>query len=338
MHIKRYTIASLIFIVLVGWYIFAYITQNTISIDFFGIQLPSLSIALWTTIPLVILYIASVLHISFYSMLGSLKLRKYEKDFDTLVDSIAEAYLGKENRKHSFKTDRYKFLGELVDNTIFFPSETLSSHTSNEKINSVITLINDVKNGNVVDLKKYSLSTENDIVIHNERNRYKKGEVSAENILNHSTKYANSLCEEVYADYVKTASLNMIDKYKRFLTKTALYDLLARINSDENSLEIINDVLIDLFSLLDLDKKDFMEISLILSKKMVPEQRMRLFEILSEKSEKAMDAYLFTLFDLEMLSAADEILENSQDDEYMNFKAYRELKESNKHFNIDLFI
>jgi len=338
MHIKRYTMASLIFIILVGWYIFAYITQDTIGLDFFGVQLPSLSIAMWVTVPLVLLYIASVVHISFYSMLGSLKLRKYEKDYEKFIDSIVDAFLRKENRNHSFKTDRYSFLGSLLDNTIMFPTETLSSDTSNEKINSVVSLIHDIKNENVVDLKKYSLSPDNDLVIQNERNKYKKGEISAEDILNHSNKYALSLCEEVYIEYVKKASLGMIEKHKRFLTKAALFEILSRINSKENTLEIINDTLIDLFNSLELEKEDFLKIASHLSKLMIPEQRIKLFETLGEANEKAMDAYLLTLFDLEILSPADEILENSQPDEYLNFKAYRALKECNKNFNIDLFV
>ena len=133
MHLKRYTMASLIFIVLVGWYIFAYITQDTLSIDFFGVHLPSLSIAVWVIAPLVILYIASILHMSFYSMLGSLKLRKYEKDYEQFIDSIIEAFLGKITRKHSYKTERYSFLGALLDNTKLLPMDSLTSDTPNEK-------------------------------------------------------------------------------------------------------------------------------------------------------------------------------------------------------------
>ena len=338
MHLKRYTMASLIFIVVVGWYIFAYITQETMSINLFGVQLPSLSIAVWVIVPLVILYVVSMFHMSFYSMLESLKLRKYEKDYEKFIDSMVEAYLGKISRKHSYKTERYSFLGALVDNTKLFPTDTLTSDTSNEKINSVIDAINSIKKGEVADLKKYSLTLNNDLVIQNERNRYKHKQISAEDILNNSNKYAVSLCEEVYSDYVKTAPLNMIEKYKKFLTKEALFEILSRINAESNGIEISNDVLISLFSDLDLKKEDFMRITSILSKGMLPEQRIKLFEILTESNEKAMDAYLFTLFDLEILDPAYEILDNSQANEYINFKAYRALKENNQTFSLNLFV
>ena len=71
---------------------------------------------------------------------------------------------------------------------------------------------------------------------------------------------------------------------------------------------------------------------------MIPEQRMKLFETFSLANEDAMDAYLFTLFDLEMNPLAVEILNISLSDEYLNFKAYYALKECNKNYDIKLFI
>ena len=338
MYIKRYTIAAFILVILVGWYIYSFITQERISIDFFGVVLPSLSIAVWVVIPLVIFYIASVMHMAFYSMLGSLTHRKYDKDYERLVDAIVNAYLGKEDRHHSFKTSRYDLLGLIVDNTTVFPNDTLKADTSNEKINTVIKLIQDIKNGEVVELKKYSLSSNNPLVIQNNRNRYKSDIISAEDILSSSDKYDEKLCKEAYIDFVKIAPVYAIENYKNSLTKEALYVILSRVNADENSLEISNETLIMLFNCLDLTVKDYINISSSLSIQMLPEQRIKLFETISEDNEDAMEAYIFTLFDLEMLEAADEILEISQPDEYLNFKSYRALKECNKNFNINLFV
>ncbi len=337
MYIKRYTAVAMIFIILVGWYVYAFVTQGSISIDFFGITLPSLSIALLVVVPVFLLYIGTLLHISFYSILGSFKLRKYEKDYEKLIDAIMDIYLGKTDKHTSFKTQRYQLLASLVDNTTFFPNQKLISNTPNEKINSIMKLIEDIVNSNVVDLKKYSLPSNNALVIQNEKNRYKKGDISAEDILSNSTKYDKSLCIEVYIDFVKTAPFYAVEKYKEFLTKESLFEILHRVNAESFTLEISNEELIKLFNTLDLSAKDYIEASSILSSSMIPEQRMKLFETLSEDKEKAMDAYLFTLFDLEMLAPADEILENSQPTEYLNFKSYRALKECNKHFNINLF-
>ncbi len=338
MYLKRYTIASFILIVIVGWYVYAFITQDSISVDLFGIQFPAMSIAVLVVVPLFVLYGASVLHMGFYSMLGGFESRKYDKDFEKYIDSVIDAYLGKQVRNHVYKTDRYKLLGGVMDNSVLMANPTLKPDTNNEKINNIINLINDIKEGKVVDLKKFNLKLTNPLVILNQRNMYKNGEVSAEDILSSKDKYAEELHKEIYVDFVKTAPLYAIEKYKKYITDKALIEILARINADENTLEVSNEALIALFEVLELEENDYLEISKRLSKTMIPEQRMKLFEMLSEMYEEATGAYLYTLFDLEMIAPADELLENTRPNEYLNFKSYRALKECGKNFNIELFV
>jgi len=338
MHIKRYTLVSLIFIILVGSYVYAFVTQGSISIDFFGVTLPAFPIAIWVAVPLAVLYIATVLHISFYTMVGSFKLRKYEKDYEKLIDSIVNSYLGNKDVEYTFQTPRYQLLGSLLDHTTLFPDHSMSANTANEKINAAIRIIDDIKNSKVVELKKFSLPITNSLVIQNERNRYKNGDISAEDILSHANKYDRSLCLEAYADFVKTSPFYAIEQYKEFITKESLLEVLARVNADNNTLALSNEELIALIKMVELNSKDYLTLSSALGANMVPDQRIKLFKTLSEEKESAMEGYLFTLFDLERLAPADEILENSQPTEYLNFKAYRALKECNKNFSINLFI
>jgi len=338
MHIKKYIVASLSLMVLVGWYIYAYITHESMSIDFFGIHLPSLSVAMWVVIPMFALFLASFLHISFYSLLGSMKLRKYDKDFDKIIDAIVDAYLAKEDRNHSFKTSRYKLIGSLIDNATIFPHANMLDDIDNEKVNDVIKAINKIQNGEVVELKKYSLAKNNQLLIQNIKNNYKNGGITAQDILNNSKNYDDSICKFVYVDIAKTSPLKLIEEHKSFLTKEALFEIMNRVNASENTLEIANEDMIKLFDKLELTQKDYMKISKILSKSMSPDQRIKLFEILSENDESLLDVYLYTLYDLGMLELADEILRNSEETEYLNFKAYRALKNDNQNFSIDLFI
>jgi hypothetical protein len=51
-----------------------------------------------------------------------------------------------------------------------------------------------------------------------------------------------------------------------------------------------------------------------------------------------MSAYIYTLYDVEMIDLANEMLDNSQADDFLKFKAYRALKEANQHFDIKLFV
>jgi len=59
---------------------------------------------------------------------------------------------------------------------------------------------------------------------------------------------------------------------------------------------------------------------------------------LAEQDEEAQEAYLYTLFDLEMIDTAKEFLETIGAEDAMKFRAYLALKECGHTFNINLFI
>ena len=341
MYIKRYTIAALILMVLVGWFVFAYITPETTNFQFFGIEMPTLLVAIWVVVPLFVLYLASVIHMAFYSFLGSFRVRKYEKDYDKVLDLIVDAYLGKKDRNHTFKTPPYSLLGKLLDNSTIFPNNEISFDKENDKTKKMATVldaINTIRAGEVAEIKGYGLDSDNELVVQNNKNRYKKGDLKAEDILSNPKKYSVKLAKEVYIDFVKTAPLSAIDKYKEFLTREAFDMILARVNADENTLEITNEALMTLIANLDLNKQDYIEISRVAAKNMIPDQRLKLFEMLSNENDDAMEGYLYTLYDLEMVDNANAILEISQPKEFENFKAYSALKECGKHFSIELFV
>ena len=342
MYIKRYTIAAFLLIVLVGGYVYSYITQDSLSINLFGIQLPALSIAFWVTVPLLLLFLASVGHMAFYSLLGNLNNRKYEKDHEKLLDLIVDAYLGKKDREHEFKTAPYSLVGRLLDNSTVFPNGKIDFKFDNaktQKMTQILDVIENIKNGEVVELKQYKLSQENALVVQNERNRYKTGVLTADELLANSTKYADVLRTEVFVDFVQKASLVNILKYKVLFSKDSLFALLSRVHAEDFTLEISNEELVPLVKSLEFNTREYIELSQHISHtNMIPDQRMKLFELLSEDNDVAMPGYLYTLFDLEMLSPVKDILDNSQPDEYQNFKAYNALKSCNKNFNIELFV
>jgi hypothetical protein len=336
MYIKRYSISVAIFAILLGVYI-NFLYPQSIEIGFFGINLPALPVAVLVIIPIVLLYIATVFHMLFYSLVGSFKVHKYEKDFDRMMQSVGDALLCKENRHFEFKTPKYKQLGKLVDNLHVSP-DALMPLIEDEKLAAIIKVVSRVKNGEVADLRKFNLPTDNLLMILNDKNRYDAHEISAEDVLSRPSRYSNELCKRAYVDATKLSSLSVIEKGKEFMSFEALKNILSRINSDQNQLPTNNETLIDLITILKLTEKEYIELSQILSKNMIPEQRIRLFEILSEKDDDATGSYLYTLYDLEMQYPANEILANSQWDEYLKFKAYRALKECNKHYDISLFV
>ncbi len=337
MHIKRYTIAALILMGLVGWYVYSFVSQDITSFDFFGVHLPPMPVALWVVLPMFILFLATLAHIMFYSMLGSFKLRAYRKDYEKLIGSISDAFLGKANNDPDYKTERYKLLGTTLGGSKIVPSEKLYV-SGNDKIDKTLETLRDLEEGKVVDLSKYHLLPTNPLVIQNQFNRYKKGDVSAESILSDSKRYTKEHQQAAYNDLIATAKLETLSKYKEYMNKDTLCTVIARINAQKNALDISNEQLMELINDVELNEEDYIKVSAILANNMIPDQRIKLFEKLSEKKESALSAYIYTLYDVEMIELANEMLDNSQADDFLKFKAYRALKEANKHFDIKLFV
>jgi len=278
----------------------------------------------------------SVLHMTYYSVKSYFKLRNYQKDYTMLVDMIMDELLNKEHH-YNFKTEPYRLLAKVLENTSMTIDDTVEL-TENEKVNNVMKMLSEVKEGKVVELKKFNLASDNALVLQNQKNRMKNSDLSAEAILGKSDKYSEEILEKAFTDYSATAPIYALEKHQEYITKEALFIILARINSDDNTLDTSNEALLGLINRLVLTREDFLNISKELSVHMVPEQRMKLFETLSEQLEEAQDAFLYTLLDLEMIEQAKEFLESVPTDEMLKFRAYLALKESGQNFSINLFI
>ncbi|NPA66352.1 MAG: hypothetical protein GXO11_05655 [Epsilonproteobacteria bacterium] len=339
MYLKRYTVASLLLIGLVGWFIYVSTGGEQVSLSFMGINTPAIYIAVIVAIAMALLYIASLFHMGFYTLLGNFRLKKYEKDYGVLINAIYEAILAKPHRSHQFKTDRYKLLGKLVDNSTINPDASALLGIENEPLRNLMEIIYKVNKGEPVNLKKLNLPHDNPLMVQNAKNRYKAGEISAEEILINNKNYIQEFLVEVFQDFIETAPSDKIMKYyKDYITKSSFFKILNRIGNGENDLKFSVSEITQLVESVELSKKEYIEVAKAVAKGMMPEDRLELFKVLSEKDEEAMDAYLFTAFDLEMIDLADEILEASSPEEYQNFRAYKTLKECNHNYKIELFV
>ncbi|WP_310439987.1 hypothetical protein [Sulfuricurvum sp.] len=336
MQLKRYSIASLILMILVAAAVYS-IDNESISFDLLGMHFPNLPVAFWVVVPLIIMYFASLLHMGVYALVGNFKLRRLNKDHEKMIDALRDSLLGVHERNYVYKSDAYKLMGKLIDNALILPYETLRI-IGNEKIDEALELMRNVKEKKKVDIKKFHLATTTSIMIQNNLNRFERGEIDADSILSRPESYGEIVCAKAYESYVKTASVGSIMKFKHLFTKASLHDFVQRVNASENGIQISNEDLVALISAVKMDVNDWIDLSAAMSKNMLPEQRIRLFEMLSENNDDAMEGYLYTLYDLQMIDTANEILNNTAHNDYQIFKAYRDLKRANKHYDIAIFL
>lgn len=336
MQLKRYTIASLILMILVAAAVYS-IDNEAISFDLIGLHFPNLPVAFWVVVPLIIMYLASLLHMGVYALVGNFKLRRLNKDHEKMIDALHDALLGVGERNYVYKSEPYKLMGKLIDHSLLMPFDTLRS-IGNEKIDEVLQLMRDVKEKKKVEIKKFHLPSTTSIAIQNNLNRLERGEIDADSVLSRPDSYGEIVCAKAYETYVKTASIGSVMKFKHLFTKASLVDFLQRVNANENGIQISNEELVALLMSIKLESNDWIDLSEAMAKNMLPEQRIRLFEMLSEQNDDAMEGYFYTLYDLQMIDTANEILNNTAHNDYLIFKAYRDLKKANKHYDIAIFL
>ena len=337
MYIKRYSIAALLLIFAIGWFVYGFVSRESLHISVLGIMLPALPAAVWVALAMLLLYAATVVHMLFYSVVGTIRLRKYEKDYAYLLDAFADAFLQKEERRHIFRTDRYALMGKLIDGSKIVPTDAVEE-IDHPKLAAVVETIRKIRNGESVDLKRFNLPSSNPLVRSNQKNLLSEGKLEAGAVLAKPERYDASLQAMAFEQLCVYAPLHQLEKYREFMTFPALLSVVRRINAEENTLSVPTSTVVDFVSKIEgLNSLDYLYIAMSMGEHMLPEQRISVFEMLSDADEKALDGYLFTLFDLEMVEKAREVLQMTSENEYVLFKAYADLKNCNKHYDVKRF-
>ncbi len=337
MTLKFYTLFTLLFVVLLGNFVYFFITTETVALDIFGIHFTAYPIAIWVTVPLLVFYLINVVLMSVSNIQGYFRLRNYERDFEKLKDAFYNAYLHKE-RTYEYKTPRYRLLGDLVASTQMTPKADAVIE-DNEKIQAVFEEIGKLQAGEVADLKRFSLSKDNPLMIQNAKNRLHSDAPTPEKILNASSNYDDATNKEAYASFATTADIQGILKYKQFVSIRSLLQITRRASDTENRLELTLDDILTLSRSVtqDINQLGFIEIAMAVRSVLIPEERMKLFETLAEEGFDVSEAILYTLLDLEMVDKAREMLENFGDDDFPKYRAFIALKDADYSCNIDLF-
>ena len=160
MGIKRYIALVIVYLLAIGLYVYSFNGDTyTLEISKFSLSLP---IAVWIVVPAILLFIASVLHMLFYSFKEFLNSRALRKDFENYETFFANKILF-EKSKINFKTEWFKFVGRTLELTEF--KEDNQVMLDDEKIVELRNLVAKIENGEVVELKKYKLSKDNPLVI-----------------------------------------------------------------------------------------------------------------------------------------------------------------------------
>jgi ribosomal protein L17 len=333
MGLKKYILSTLLLIIVIAGYVYS-IEAGDYKIILFDYPI-LLPIAIWAIIPAFILFLATILHMLYYSFKQFLYNKSIIRDKDKLINLIKKNLTGSKHQ-FIFKTDILKEIGNIL-HQLDISINDIDFEVDNKSLNNLGYKILKINNGEYTSLKEFKLPNDNLLMIKNNINKTKIDESYCINILNKSTNYSQELIESAFSQTLKNKSFSAVKKLIKNLklTKKMTLDLISTDALCTDKSAYTTTEIIDLLLNIELTKSDYISIAKKYTSKMSPDHIIKLFEDISSKHEEANEAYLFILFEYEMIDDIREMINNSQKDEYIPYKALLDLKDNGKQYNID---
>ena len=98
---------------------------------------------------------------------------------------------------------------------------------------------------------------------------------------------------------------------------------------------LTREILTDFVLTLKLSCSDFVKIANITKKQFSPDKNLTLFKQYQQNNPKAQNAYLYLLFEYELLDEVGNYLEEQETDEFIKFRALYELKQEHKNYKLE---
>lgn len=333
MYIRRFMFYSLIYLLIIGGFVHLFINnenyQLNIKFDLLGYAIDhtlTLPVAIWIVIPLVLLIIICIFHISFYGFKFYSFKRQIRRDENLYKELVKEIFLGLDTNKE-FKTDFYKTPSQAA--RVLSPWKKYKDIIiSDEELGGVAKLISNVQDGEVVDLKKFKLPKDNSLFIKNELNKIEKMPNYFLEILKGYSEISDELSKKANEKLIQTGSFLDIKKFGFKKSSEEIMTVINRFIKDE--IDISSN---DIFELLDshvITKEQYNASAILLKDKVAPDALVKIFEKLKAGHQDAEEAYIYVLFELQMIDQVRDILDNSDPYEHQNFKLLLYLRENGR--------
>jgi len=334
MRLGLYIIASIVLMSIVGIFVYT-INPGNYTIEEFGVPV-TIPIAVWIVAPMLMLMVASVVHMMFYGTKNFFKFKRWEKDAASLDNALYWSLLH-QPKAHKFNLPLLKQTASLLSVSTVKVDGAVDDIS--DKLRGALTLVSEIDRGEYVDLKVRKLgdelSSDNPLVVKNLMNRLNKDENFAEEVLQNKEAYPEELFNVALKKFASNATFPKARKYIKIFDKENLLTLLSRVTKEED-LGLTKDILDDFIVALEskLECADYLMIATLMMKHLSPTENLKLWREYEKKYPKAEIAYLYLLFDYEMIDKAGDYLDEHDEHEFKRFRALYDLKKEHKKYKI----
>ena len=333
MRLGLYIFAALTLIGIVGAITYT-VNPNNYLLEIMGINL-NLPVSVWIVLPMILLLIFTVIHMVFYSLKSYFKLKKWHRDAETLDDALYWSMV-QEPKEQKYAIAPIKSSAAILGKANLEVLDTVEGLSP--RLAKVVNLINKIKNGEYIDLKEHKMgkvfNEGNPILAQNRLNRLEKDDKFVEEVMKSSSSYSAPVREKALAIFAAKESFFKARKYAKVFDVKNFFVMLERVNVEED-MELTSEIMDDFIDSLKLTCNDFTKIAYITKKQFRPDENLLLFKKYQAANPKAQHAYLYLLFEYELMDEVGAYLEEHDERDFIKGRALYALKKANKNYKIE---
>jgi hypothetical protein len=336
MRVGLYIFVAVTFIAIMG--AFAY-TVNPADYTIDVLEVPiKLPVALWIILPAILLLVVTISHMTYYGLKGFFKAQRWKKDADTLDKALYWSVLN-EPREHKFIIKEIAQSARVLGSANIDSMQNVSGLTP--RLSKALNLVSKIKSGEYVDLYSEKmgnvLQEGNPILIQNRLNRLDKDEKFVEDVVKSPDLFSDAVRTKALEIFANSTNFTQAEKFIKSFDTKSFFVLLERVNSDDD-LEINAQIIEKFVQELKFNCKDFVHIAKVTKSYIAPDENLVQFKKFQKENPKAQNAYLYLLFEYEMIDEVERYLEEHDIQEFVKFRAMLDLKRSNKNYKLDELI
>ncbi len=324
MRLAVYIFATLVLMGIVAAFTYT-INPDHYAMELMGINF-NFPVAVWIVMPMVLLFIVTLIHMFFYGLKNYFILKKWQKDTNTLEDALYWSLVN-EPKEQKYSIDALKSSALLLGKATLNVSDSVDGLSP--RLSRVVNILRKVKNGEYVDFKEEKMSkvfnAGNPILIQNRMNRLASDDKFVEDVLKATSNYSPMVQAEALRIFASKTDFIKALKYVKLFDVKNFFVMLERMSA-ENTLELTPEILTEFVHALDIGCQDFIRIASVTKKYFNPEQNLTLFRTYQIENPKAQNAYLYLLFEYELLEQVSLYLNEHEEDDFIKFRAWYTLK------------
>lgn len=333
MRLGLYIFATLVLMGLIGAFTYSF-NPDSYTLELMGINF-NFPVAIWIVLPMFILFLFTLVHMFFYGLKNYFILKKWKKDTQTLEDALYWSLVN-EPKEQKYGISDIRDSALLLYKASIDVSDNIEGLTP--RLSRVVNIIQKIKKGEYIDLKEEKMTKVfhkgNPILMQNRLNCLKADDNFVEDVMKATSNYTESVQAEALNIFARTKNFTQARKYVKVFDTESFFVMLNRVDSTDD-LELTPEILTDFVKALDMSCQSFIQIAFVTKKYFKPEENLLLFRNYQLENNKAQNAFLYLLFEYELLDQVAAYLNEHEESEFVKFRALYDLKQQNSKYILE---